>query len=298
MSPGRLYPRLSALRAAEAAARLGGFTAAAEELNISQSAVSQAVRVLEDHLGTALFERRSGGIVPTAKGKDYIDAIIPALAAIAAAGHEISRQGRNRLTIGCIRSLLHNWLLPRLPLFSASHPDFDLNVLGIGRDIAEERECHLAIILEDLDRPPAGATLIAREILVPVTSQALASTLTSPLEEYGELPAALLGTGWNAWCRVAGLQENITHDGSQFRDASAALEAARAGQGIALGGTLICLDDISANILVPVSDIRLERGRGYWLLGKESGSPAGASFRSWLSQLVKEASAQERNSSS
>jgi len=185
--------------------------------------------------------------------------------------------------LGCVRSVLHNWLLPRLPSFEARQTDYDLNVIGIGRDLAEARTCDLAIIMSDCLHPPANAELIAREILVPVATPTVADRLGGTLEAAGEsLSIPCIGSGWDSWSRAAGLPKAIEPSGIRFRDASVSLEAARGGQGIALVSELICRDDVAAGTLVKVSRVEADRDRGYWLMAREADAPVATAFRDWL----------------
>ncbi|HEY0627635.1 MAG TPA: LysR family transcriptional regulator [Allosphingosinicella sp.] len=288
MLPARLYPSLSMLRAADASARLGGFTAAAEELNISQSAVSQAVRQLEAQLGITLFERTSGGIRPTGQGRRYLEAIRPALDIIAAAGESISEPRQRRIVLGCVRSLLHNWLLPRLPGFAETKRTYELSVIGLCRGLEEARNCDVALILAERGDQPEAAVEVAREVLVPVCLPLIASSLGGDLEEASSRLPPLLGSGWDAWSRAAGLADPLKPAGIRFRDTSASLEAARAGQGIVLAPEIICRDDLAHGRLAKVSAVSAERGRAYWLVGKGDALPLVSAFREWLQPLVED----------
>lgn len=289
MLRARFYPPLSALRAADAAVRLGSFSAAAAELNITQSAVSQAVRQLEAQLGIVMFDRVPGGIRATEQGSRYIETVRPALRMIEEAGGAVAGRVVQRVVLGCVRSVLHNWLLPRLRSFEAAETDYDLNVIGIGRDLAEARACDLAIVISDCLHPPASATMIARETLVPVATPEVAHRLGGALEaavDLGSMPC--IGSGWDSWSRAAGLRKAIEPSGIRFRDASVSLEAARGGQGIALVSELVCRDDLAAGELVKVSEIEGDRGRGYWLVARDADAPVAAAFRSWLEMQVRQ----------
>jgi LysR family glycine cleavage system transcriptional activator len=283
MLPARFYPPLSALRAADSAARLGSFSAAAAELNITQSAVSQAVRQLEAQLGIRIFERIPGGIKATEQGLRYIDNIRPALEMIAEAGSSLAGQTAQMMVLGCVRSLLHNWLLPRLPSFEAVQTGYDLNVVGLGRDPSEARSCDLAIVISELQHAPANWELIARETLVPVATPASADRLGAALDEAGgPLSIPCIGSGWDSWSRAAGLPRVIVPSGIRFRDASASLEAARGGLGIALVSELVCRDDLATGALVKLSTVEGDRDRGYWLVAKDANAPVAIALRDWL----------------
>jgi LysR family glycine cleavage system transcriptional activator len=283
---------MGSLRAFEAAARLGSFTAAAHDLNITQSAVSQAVQQLEGLIATPLFERFPGRLALTAAGRRYAQALGPLLESIAAATAELTDAQAGRLSIGCIRSILQRWLLARLPRFQAEHPDVALDVVALGvldEALEAATECDVAIILADEHARPAGARRLAAERLIAVASPGVAQAFGAPLEMMPALPPVpRLGSGWDRWFEEAGLAApEAPGSAIQLREVSTVVQAALEGQGIALIGWLACLDDLAAGRLVRVSEIAVDRGRSYWLVRPPARrSPAAAMFADWLAAEV------------
>ena len=134
--PLRHVPPMHALAAFEAAARLGGFAQAAEELCVTPSAVSHRIRQLETQLGTALFERGPGGVRPTTAGRLYLDSVREAFERLAQAG-AVLRPERERLRVSLPPTFARQLLMARLPEYLRAHPEVELEV-------------HLSIPLQDV----------------------------------------------------------------------------------------------------------------------------------------------------
>lgn len=283
---------MGSLRAFEAAARLGSFTAAAHNLNITQSAVSQAVQQLEGLVATPLFQRSSGRLTLTEAGRRYAQAIGPLLDGIASATADLVAAEAGALAIGCVRSLLQHWLIARLQHFLDQHPDVDLSIVALGvLDEALEvgSDCDVAVILADERTRPAGARRLASERLVAVASPRIAGTTGVQLEALPVSPALpRLGSAWDQWFHEAGLTP-VTASASapRLREASTVIQAALAGQGVALVSWLTCLDDLRAGRLVRVSDIVIDRGRSYWMVRPPARrGPSAAAFVDWLAAEI------------
>jgi LysR family glycine cleavage system transcriptional activator len=264
------FPPMATLRAIEAAVRLGSFTAAAQELNISQSAISQAVRQFEARNRVDLFRRLPGRIEPTPEALDYAATLASALDAIRDAHYRLAGVLPRRLTVGIIRSLFHNWLLPRLPDFARRHPDIQATVISLGREIEEARACDIALFLAKPGDAPAGAIRVADEELIAVASPLVAHGLGGMIEDRLDADVALLGTAWPIWRSAAGVQPAAVGGTIGFRETSAILEAAIMGQGIGLVPRLACQVALERGDLVRMSNIPVTRGRSYWLLRAET----------------------------
>jgi LysR family glycine cleavage system transcriptional activator len=267
-------PPTSALKAFVVTARSGSFTQAARDLNLTQSAVSQAVRGLEDQLGVSLFVRGVGSVELTAAGKTYRDAVAPALDRIADATAQTREAVPAALTIGCVRSVLNNWLLPRLPAFAGLSGAPDLHVRTFDREIRSLMGCDVAIVLAPKDNPPAGARHLHDEKLI-----AVAAPSRSGGEDVVTPGRPRIGRYWSLW------REPEVGEGRgpviQLRETSAQLAAARAGQGMALLPDLICYDDLTSGALVRLSPDFVSRGRAFFLLQAQPvGAPA-ADFAAW-----------------
>ena len=125
----RKHPSLKSVQAFEAAARLGSFTAAAEELCVTASAISHQIRFLEDEVGVTLFHRTSRTVVLSDVGRRYAASIAEGLSLIESATRDIERRGKSDiLTIHCVPSFATQWLMPRLARFSAQHNSIDVRL--------------------------------------------------------------------------------------------------------------------------------------------------------------------------
>src|SRR5215469_11767866 len=129
--PRPRLPPLNAIKAFEAAARLGSFARAAEELNVTHGAVSRQIRLLEDWLGTGLFLRTSRNAVPTRAGADLLVEAGPALDRLATAAFSLQNGARasGLLHISALPTFAMRWLIPRLPEFQREHPALDLRIV-------------------------------------------------------------------------------------------------------------------------------------------------------------------------
>jgi len=274
MASSRL-PRTSALKAFVETAQSGSFTQAAKDLNLTQSAISQAVRGLEADLGTALFVRDVGRVELTPAGEAYRDAIAPALDAIALATTQARQAAPASLSIGCVRSLLNNWLLARLPEFSNQSPTLDISMQTLGRDVRSLGGCDVVIILASKQTPPTGAQWLHDETLIPV-----AATSTNGSDRISS-DRGLIGQNWALWPDPK-ISQRARGPAIQLRETSAQLAAARAGQGMALLPDLVCYDDLAAGRLVRISPEHVSRDRAFYLMQSPSGGRAVSDFVRWL----------------
>jgi len=243
----RRLPPLNALRAFEAAARLGSFSAAAHELRVTDSAVSQQVRALERYLGTRLFKRLPRGLLLTELGGTYLPVLTAGFDRLAEATLRLRSAGvGGLLTIATLPAFASGWLLPRLARFRERYPRIDL-LLKTGRALADFRR-------EDLDiaiRFSAGAgadnraMLLLQEDVFPVASPTLVSPSRIPLPIADLRTLPLLHDidahphqpwlSWPRWFERAGLDSSAPLRGLQFTDSIVLQGAAVAGLGVALG---------------------------------------------------------------
>ncbi|MEO7466599.1 MAG: LysR family transcriptional regulator [Pseudomonadota bacterium] len=270
---------MAALRAVEAAVRLESFTAAARELNLTQSAISQAVRQFEDRAGVLLFRRAAGGLRATPEAKTYATTIAAAIAAIRAAGEMLRAQPRP-LVVGIVRSLLYNWLTPRLADFVTRHSSIPTSIIGLGRDLDEAERCDVALIIADDGSEPEGAVRFAREELIAVAAPVVAARVGGLLEDRPNADVAFLGNIWPLWRKAAGVGEIRVEGLVKLREISTVLNAVLMGQGVGLIPQKVCGDAMARGELIRVSNITVDRRRSYWLL--VSDHPASDVFITWL----------------
>lgn len=231
-------PPLNALRAFEAAARLGGFARAAEELGVTPGAVSQHIRTLEDWLGAPLFQRRSQGVVLTDLGAVVAPSLTGAFDAMGAAVQEMrARSGRPMVHIAALPSVAQLWLSPRLPGIRAAHPGIGLSVSAVETPPNLAREpFDLSLFLREVDGVPSGLVL-ERDRIFPVCAPDMAAGLGQP-EDLRGLPLlhdAVWSADWPLWAReVLGHAEGFDA-GPRFSLYAIALEEARHGAGVLMG---------------------------------------------------------------
>ncbi len=286
----RNLPPLNAIKAFEAAARHSSVKLAAKELHVTAAAVSLQVKQLEDWLGLPLFDRIGTGLVLTAKGRSYCEALTKALGILATATAQVrglSRAGTLRLTV--LPSFAHCWLLPRLASFQASHADIDLvidtdsvsqNLMGKKFDLA---------IRSGTGRwPGMQADLIANEAFAPMCSPALLER-TPPLAKPDALRRYRLihstpRDGWERWLAQQGVHDIDTSKGLTLNDSSLGLQLAIDGQGVVLGRTFLAAGLLASGKLAMPFAATLENDFSYWLVYPSSSSalPRIQAFRDWL----------------
>lgn len=289
MKRGRLP--LTALRSFEAAGRHGSFSRAAEELFVSQAAVSRQIRELEAAIGTPLFERLHRRVALTESGvrllrqvNESFDAIDRALSAVMAA----PQQQMVKVSVEpCFAGL---WLVPKLDAFNRLHPDIDAS-LDVDARVIEFRRDEASIAI----RYSASRTSWPRSRAEHLADISVAPVLCPDLLASGpplRTPADLVGhtllhdesrDGWSRWFEAAGVREAAARRGPIFTDSALATQAARLGHGVALGDIALIGEELRAGRLVMPFPIAIPYG-AYWLVTPEHGRPdrAAAAFTDWL----------------
>lgn len=228
-------PPLHTLPAFEAAARLGSFLAAAEALHLTPSAVSHRIRLLEQHLGQALFERRHRAIVLTAAGRRYLAVVRDALLRLDEASAGLRAPEQVRLRISAAPALGSKWLVSRVAAYQQRCPETEFS-LGTATSLAPllAGEADIGLRYGEEEWPGLLAWKLFEEQVFPVCSPALAAQLRSPedLDRVRLLRHPLLS--WQRWFAAAGVQHPEPNAGPLYEDALLMLEAAVAGHGVAL----------------------------------------------------------------
>ena len=287
---------MEALRFFEVAARHLSFSRAAEELNVSQAAVSQRIRNLEHALGAPLFLRRHRRLALTALGNAYVLPVREALQRLDQATEQLfPRMGSKVLTLRLSPSLATLWLMPRLPHFYARHPDLELRLVTTAPRSSEDS------LLSDLEIRQTSETfagefhdfLLSAEV-VPVVSPALLSGETHP-----ERPADLLQfdllhvigyeEDWQGWFMSAGLAEAGLGRGQQFDASHLAIRAAEDGLGVALVRSPLVADALAAGRLRRLFPEVVYRASGYHLFGPSRALEEGGLglVRHWLIETAR-----------
>lgn len=276
---------LNALRAFEASARHLSFTRAANELSVSQAAVSQQVRNLEERLGVALFRRLPRGLALTDEGLALLPTVADAFERLGR-GLERFRHAPDAdvLTVGCVSSLLVRWLMPRLPAFQREHPWIDLRLFGNNNrvDLAGEG-LDVAVRFGQGAWHGVHALPLFQAPLSPLCAPALAARLREPPQLAREtLLRSYRADEWPAWFERCGVPPPLLR--GPVLDSSLALaDAALQGVGVALLPSALFGRELQQGSLVRPFEAEILTGR-YWLTRLQSRreSPAMQAFAAWL----------------
>jgi LysR family glycine cleavage system transcriptional activator len=285
----RRLPPLNALKAFEAAARSESFTRAAEELFVTQAAVSQQVKALEATLEIKLFNRERQRLVITEAGREYLTVIRDALDRIAVGTDRlVQRQSSGALTVSTSPDFAAKWLVHRLGRFAEAHPEIDLRVSATMHHVDLVREqVDLAVRHGDGHWAGLDAVRLCSEQLFPVCSPKLVSgrhriTRASDLLKFPLLRLDDWST-WSRWFDAAGISNPVPR-GPVLNRASMLIDAAIDGQGVALARTALAACDLINGRLIKPSDVSLEMIKTYWIVHPKATSsvPKIATFRDWL----------------
>lgn len=284
----RDLPPLNSLRAFEAAARRLSFTRAAEELGVTQAAVSHHVRVLEEHLGFRLFRRLSNALILTEKGEAYLPSIRQAFELLGEATDAVQGHAASQvLTLSVLPNFALRWLVPRLADFQRRNPAIDVRLLTAYRGTDFLREDIDAAIRLGADWPGLNADHLFGSEMFPVCSPGLIAQ--RPLGEPRDLAHHVLlrvyGAldDWPLWLAAARAPEVASDRGPSFDSYALALEAAAHGCGIAMARSAFVQDDLASGRLVAPLALRLERAEAWYFLWPKARTSRRVSlFRSWL----------------
>lgn len=283
--PDIRFPSIDGLRAFEAAARLGSFERAADELAVTASAVGKRIAALEELLGAPLFTRGPKALALTATGKEYLAQVSAALGLLAAVPlHRRTAQRIERLRISAPPTFARQILVPALEDYTARHPEVELEIaLSIPFLDAAATEADVEV---RHGHPAAhGGTELLDERVVPVAAPALLQRL-GPLRRPADLrDAPLLRTPlepWAPWFAAAGLDWPEPAHGTRLVDLGMTLEAAVSGQGISLARPSLARHWLASGALVPLFGLGAAPAYRYYLLPHATHGPA-AGFAAWLS---------------
>ncbi len=286
----RSLPPLNALRAFEAAARHRSFTRGAAELHVTQAAVSHQVKALEDHLGLKLFTRSERGLVLTERGEEYYRAARDTFDRLDdATARLLARDGRQTLTVTTLPSFATRWLVPRLGRFRDAHPQIDVRLAPDVELVDLERgDVDIAIRYGKGDYPRMRSDRLLEEEVYPVCSPRLLAG-SKPLGAPADLRFHVLlhadsHDDWSAWLHGAGVTDVDPTRGPMFFDSSMLLEAAIAGQGVALGRSVLAAAELASGRLVRPFEARQAADFAYYLVTPLATAerPKIVAFRAWM----------------
>ena len=283
---------MQALRAFDAAARSASLSRAADELHLTHSAISHQVKALEQSLGCRLFERTGRGVRLTDEGERFAARVRAALDEIADAARELAeRNSPRRLKLSVMPSFAARWLLPRIGRFLQRHPEIDLDISA-------------SLALVDFAREDVDVALrYGRGGYEGVCFEKVLDDeyfpVASPRFDGGRLPRRpqdlprhlLLRSEnefWRPWFLAAGVDVPEPTRGPMFNDASMMLEAAVAGQGIALARSSLVAADLREGRLVRLFALSIPSSNSYFLVfpRRLEGAPKLVAFRAWLLEEI------------
>lgn len=285
----RLLPSTSALAAFDAVARHENFSAAADELSLTQGAVSRQVASLEEQLGAALFDRTSRNVVLSEAGRVYLQAIGPALASIRAASLQVMSQMRGTtLNLAFLPTFGTRWLIPRIPRFVAQYPHIILNfATRIGQFDFDREGLDAAIHIGQPDWPNAECTFLMDETVAPVCSPAFLKDhpVTSP-HDLLRLPLFNMASrpgAWEHWFRSLGITTPVP-GGMRFEQFSNVSQACVAGLGMGLMPLFLIRSEIENGQLIVACPHTVKSPSSYYFVAPKTRAktPAVTAFRDWL----------------
>ncbi|WP_341666488.1 transcriptional regulator GcvA [Alcaligenes sp. SDU_A2] len=288
----RRLPPLNAVRAFEAAARHLSFTAAAQELHVTHSAISQQVKQLEGWLDMHLFLRQNSTLVLTDKGRAYLLELRQALDTIDIATQNLqSTRHDTTLTLSVLPNFALHWLVPRLPGFQQRHPDIRLRLLSGTVPLQQLYEsCDLAIRPYQ-NAPEFQFDHICGADMLPVMSPAFARrhAIRTPadLQAAPKLHITHSPQDWPRWLGAHGLQDRYPAQGMLFDSHAVALQAAINGLGALMGLTPFIQDMIDTGKLMAPFPDTVQTERTWYLVAPRGRLPHKATcFRDWLLEQV------------
>jgi LysR family glycine cleavage system transcriptional activator len=271
------------------------FTGAAHELNQTQGAISHQVNTLEARLGVKLFERQARGLKLTEAGGRYLPLVRDSLERLRTAEDLVRLERPSVLTVTVSPNFASKWLVPRLGGFSVTHPNLDLRISASLQHVDFSREdIDLAVRHGTGDWPDLHVTRLCAEELFPACSPTLLRG-GPPVRTPADLAGHVLvhdrsRRHWRDWLAAFGIDCPDTERGPVFDQTALAIDAAAAGQGIALARTALASLDLIAGRLVRPLEEAVPAEFAYWIVCRKStaDAPKINQFRSWLIEQVQD----------
>ncbi len=284
---------IKAVQAFEAAARLGSFAIAAEELAVTPSAVSHQVKLLEEQIGVVLFHRVHRAVVLTDAGRHYAAEIIAAFARIDAATHDIAatRASTTVLTVHSTPSFASQWLMRRLARFGETHPELDIRLHASVAPVNLNQATVDVDIQYNPGPPPAGAVMVPfpDDMIVPMCSPSVANGIRpirrpADLAQQTLIHSEITILGWRDWARRHRKVPLDLERGPRFDRSFMAISAAVDGLGVCLDSLLLAEQELrTGKLVVPLAgDVMTVQGHGFVTLRSKADLPDVRSFREWL----------------
>jgi len=267
-------PPLRALKAFEAASRYLSFTKAAEELHVTQAAISHQIKNLEEMTGVSLFKRYNRSLKMTAEGKLYLMSIRDALESLEKATRQLkNRDSSGTLNISVLPSFATKWLSRRIWKFQEKHPEIDVRISAFEWLVDFKKEdCDIAIRYSNQGKwPGLTSELLFKEEVFPVCGRRYYKNMPSDLKPEDLLKMNLMhedyvNEDWHDCFAMAGIRHLDNLRGTRYSHTVTMLESVENNQGFALGRTPFVQDDINRGLLVAPFDIRLDSSMSYYLV--------------------------------
>lgn len=276
------FPSIDGLRAFDAAARLGTFERAADELHVTASAVSKRVATVEALIGAPLLLRQGKQLALTATGREYLEQVRTALGLLAAMPqHRRAAQRMQRLRITSPPTFARQVLVPHLASFTDRHPEVELEVV-LSVPFLDLNPGDADVEVRSSDTP--GVAALMDDIVLPMAAPALLARLPPMRQPQDLAHAPLLRTPiepWAPWFQAAGLAWPEPASGHKLVDLGLTLEAAASGQGVVLGRPSLAQAWLLAGALVPLFPVHIPARQRYHL-GPHAPTGTAAAFAAWL----------------
>lgn len=285
-------PSLASLRSFEASARLESFSKAAQELNLTQAAISQQIRLLEDRVGGELFRREARHVKLTELGHLYRSLTVEALRELESAFETVRALARpNALVVKTTPTFASYWLLPRLSAFQHAWPSASLTVTAVESSLGQfdgvgdvaittgqnQWEGFLTTKLFDIDLVAVASPAVARRTDLGRFLAGNTDTIIHTMRRLDD---------WTLWCLGAGVPNFQLDRGTILFNSALSYSAAEKGMGIVIAEEAMIADQLAAGSLVEVHSARVPSGRGYYLLEPDHRvrKPIVDAFIHWLQQ--------------
>ncbi|TPE46491.1 LysR family transcriptional regulator [Maribrevibacterium harenarium] len=288
----KTLPPLNWLRTFEVSARSLNFTKAAQELHLTQGAVSQQIRLLERHLGVALFVRLPRGLALTDEGMSYLPVVQDSISRLAAATNELFNQDqRPPVKIRGSLSFFVHWLAPRLTEFNQLHPNIDIRYISSLWVKDSDADDDFEIRWGNGKWPGYLSHRLSWDTLFPVCSPALLERVplvtTADLANHTLLHVLGYEEGWGYWLSMANEERVDPAHGMQLDTLLASLRLAEVGVGVALARSSMVEDLLASGQLVEPFSLRVPASESFYLVqksGTDLSYEAGIFF-DWLERV-------------
>ncbi len=300
----RKLPPLKSLRYFDAAAKTLSFTRAAEALFVTQAAVSHQVKALEEFLGVPLFIRKNRRLHLSEEGQAYWPVVRKVFEQLVDATAQLKSSGATGpLTVSVAPSFAVTWLVPRLTQFNERFPDIDVRMKAddnLADFVRDDVDVQIFFGTNENYAEDLQVDCLLEERLAPVCSPDMLHGRRRPLEHPDDLRYHTLlhdesTDDWKNWLKLAGVKGVNLNNGPIFSHSNLVLQAARYGQGIAIGHSVLAQTDIDLGRLVRLFDIELSSKYSYDIVCPESWAekPKIKAFRDWLLDTVEKERAQK-----